>query len=103
MTIPAELWADLQAWHAHHPQATWEELEAAVAHRLAAVHAEALTALVAETALPPERPRCPTCDQSMHASGTRTRQVLTRSGEVAPLTRQYFVCSACGTGLFPPG
>lgn len=46
--------------------------------------------------------RCPHCGGKLKAKGKRTRRVVTETGEVK-VTREYYHCAACGTGLFPPG
>lgn len=45
---------------------------------------------------------CPQCGGKLKAKGKRTRRVVTETGEVS-LTREYYHCAGCGTGLFPPG
>ena len=47
-------------------------------------------------------PACPTCGQEMHYKGMKPNAVESRAG-VLPLTRGYYYCETCRTGLFPPG
>jgi len=46
---------------------------------------------------------CPACRGGLEARGMHERQVVTQGDRVVRLRRQYATCSACGTGLFPPG
>lgn len=102
MALPTELLADLHNWRQHHPHATFGDIEAEVAQRMAQLHAEAVEMLVQVPVATEGPPVCPTCVQPMHASGTRTRQVQTRTGRMVRLSRAYFVCPVCATGIFPP-
>lgn len=45
---------------------------------------------------------CPACGGKLRMKGKRAKQVVTVRGEVV-VERDYYVCSACGTGYFPPG
>jgi len=47
-------------------------------------------------------PNCATCGKHMHPKGMKRRYVRTRSGEVH-LERNYYYCSTCQVGFFPPG
>jgi hypothetical protein len=108
----AEVRARLQQWRRAHPQATFDEIEDAVQQELVQLQAQlvaevirparAATEQVAELA-GAERPVCPGCGGPMQRSGQRTRTVLSRLGQPIPLERAYYVCPACGAGLFPPG
>lgn len=102
MTIPTELLADLTLWRQQHPAATFTEIEAEVARRLAQLHAEAVASVVNTPDETLASPTCPACGQRMQASGTRTRTIQTRTGVTVRLTRAYFVCPVCATGIFPP-
>jgi len=50
-----------------------------------------------------ERPLCPECGERMAPRGTRERQVTVQGDHTVTLERSYWVCPACGAGLFPPG
>jgi hypothetical protein len=102
MALPPDLVTPLRAWQQAHPQATLADIEAEVARLLAQTHAELVQDLLAQRD-PLPSPTCPDCQQPMQASGQRTRHLLVRSGADVTLTRSYYVCPACGTGLFPPG
>jgi ribosomal protein S27AE len=98
----------LREWRQAHPQATFDEIDAAVQRHFAPVQAQ----VVAELSQPPQgegeaqavpTPHCPQCGQPMQAHGARRRRVPTRQGQVITLRRAYDGCPACGAGLFPPG
>jgi len=46
-------------------------------------------------------PQCPTCGREMHCKDQKPNTVESRVG-VLPLTRGYYYCETCRTGLFPP-
>lgn len=45
---------------------------------------------------------CPECGGKLRQKGKRRKQVVTVRGEVV-VERDYYVCSVCGAGYFPPG
>jgi len=45
---------------------------------------------------------CPTCAGKLRYKGKRKRRVVTVRGEIE-VERDYYVCTACGAGYFPPG
>jgi YgiT-type zinc finger domain-containing protein len=45
---------------------------------------------------------CPTCAGKLRHKGKRKRRVVTVRGEIE-VERDYYVCTTCGTGYFPPG
>jgi len=104
-----EIREQLRQWRRDHPQATFDEIDAEVEHQYAMLEAEVVAELSAAGAVgvvatqEPKVVTCPQCQSPMHRRGQRTRQVPTRRGRPAALTRDYYVCPACGTGLFPPG
>lgn len=65
--------------------------------------AHATTAAEWHTAPPDQQPPCPQCHLPLHARGTHRRQLRTHGDQWLTLERSYGVCSACGTGFFPPG
>ena len=99
-TETEEIRQGLREWRRAHPQATWEEIEAEVDRRLRQWHGELMEDLAPQET---EVPKCPSCAQEMNASGTRSRQIQSQRGSLVTLCRTYYVCPACGTGLFPPG
>ena len=98
--------ARLQVWRQAHPQAMFDEIEDAVQQEVVRLHAQLVDEVItAGPARPPseqEGPACPTCAEPMRPCGRRRRVVLSRLGQPVPLERDYFVCPACGAGLFPP-
>ena len=97
-------------WRVQHPTATMREIEVAIDEHLAAVRARMLedaalaSAATDLRALPTDqRPVCPDCGQRLEARGQATRRLTTRHDRRITLSRSRAVCSACGTGLFPPG
>ena len=106
MSAPADplrqVQADLAAWHATHPDATFAELEAAVEDQLARVRAH----LLAERSGPragETAPACRVCGTTM-LPRTRAKRTLTLRGDAAlELERDYLVCPSCEEGFFPPG
>jgi uncharacterized protein with PIN domain len=94
----------LRQWRREHPQATFDEIDAEVSQQYARLHAEVVAELsTTGDAARAVRPMCPDCQQPMHRRGRRCRAVATRRGVEAELVRDYYVCPACGTGVFPPG
>lgn len=104
-----EIITGMRDWRMAHPRATFAEMQAAVDERLDRLRARllqeiALTSQAAEgERAPEERPVCATCGEGMAPRGTRERTVRVQGDQEVTLTRSYFVCPACGRGLFPPG
>ena len=97
-------------WRAAHPQATFATIEAELGTQLARLRARyledlALASRAADVAAQPpgERPPCPTCGQPLQPRGQHSRTLTIRGDQAVQLHRSYATCSACGTGLFPPG
>jgi uncharacterized protein with PIN domain len=83
---------------------TLTEIEEA-ALEVGAVLEAAITAELAgagETRVEPERPHCPRCGNELRHKGYRTKEVITRTGEVK-VKRAYYYCQTCRRGFFPPG
>lgn len=59
-----------------------------------------LQKLAAHMSQPPLQPRCPGCGHAGEHQGERTRQVITRRGEV-PLTEAKYRCPKCRRLFFP--
>ena len=105
----AAIEAGLTAWRRQHPQATLQELEQELDARLAHVRAQWLTDLAQastaadwRTAHSAEHPTCPDCGTPLQSRGLHPRQIKTQGDQTLTLERQYGMCPACGTGLFPP-
>lgn len=117
--LAAEAFLGVKEWRLQHPKATFAEIEAAVDERLSAVRARMLedVALASAAAAVSDsplvaRPACPVCTGRatggsgagrLEARGRHAREVTVTYGRPVTLTREYAVCSVCGTGLFPPG
>lgn len=110
-----EIREQLRQWRRAHPRATFDEIDAEVARQYAALHAEVVAELSGGSAATASEElvgadggasegmvRCAQCQIPMQRRGPRRRRVLTRRGVEAELVRDYYVCPACGAGLFPP-
>jgi YgiT-type zinc finger domain-containing protein len=105
-----EILTGLREWRTAHPTATFAEIQAAVDERVDRLRATllqevALASAAAEGAerTTMERPACAACGERMTPRGTRERTLTVQGDEAVTLSRSYWVCPACGTGLFPPG
>lgn len=101
--------AEVQAWRAAHPKATFREIETAVEARISRLRARLLEDAAQASATrdwteepPAERPACPDCSQPLGARGQATRTLTVPGEQSVRLRRRYGVCPACGAGLFPP-
>ncbi len=108
--LSEEVLTGMQDWRAAHPRATFAEIEAEVESQLGRLRVRlledaALASRAADVAAQPagERPACPSCGQALQPRGQEPRAVTIRGDQAVQLHRSYAVCSACGTGLFPPG
>lgn len=100
----------VKEWRQQHPRATLREIEEAVDERLNAARAHLLEELALTSRAADlqdkqlgERPRCPTCGTVLEPRGKQRRSVQVHGGHTLNLERDYAGCSACQTGLFPPG
>jgi YgiT-type zinc finger domain-containing protein len=108
--LSEEVLSGMEDWRAAHPRATFAEIEAEVEAQLTRLRVRlledaALASRAADLAAEPagDRPPCPACGQALKPRGQQTRTVTVRGDRPVHLRRSYAVCSACGTGLFPPG
>ena len=100
----------LWAWRRAHPRATFDEIDAEVQRQFAGLQAGMVAELSAPAGATPSRGpepeeaayRCPQCQALMQRRGSRRRRVPTRQGAEVELERAYYVCPACGAGVFPP-
>lgn len=108
--LSEEVISGMKEWRLQHPQATLNEIEAAIDERLNRLRKQmvedvALASRAAEWSGGPARevPLCPQCQMPLQARGRRLRQLQTQGGQLVVLQREYGVCPQCGQGLFPPG
>lgn len=99
---------EMRTWQRAHPVATLTEIEEAVEAATAKLQARLITDLaqaMGETVTAAvNQPVCPACGARLHRRGKRVRLVLVaHQPQPLRLEREYFVCSACGAGLSPPG
>jgi hypothetical protein len=97
---------EVAAWRRAHPRATLTEIELAVEAVVSRLQGRLVEDLANGVGAEPavERPTCPDCGQPMRPRGRQKREVLVaRRATPLPLEREYWGCSSCGTGLFPPG
>lgn len=105
--LSEEVLSGMAEWRAHHPRATFQEIEAALDERLDKLRARMLEDAALASAQADWREgaaaRCPECGQALKPVGKHTRRLQTRGRQEVTLTREYGECPACGNGLFPPG
>jgi uncharacterized protein with PIN domain len=93
----------LLTWNEETPQPNLTQIENIVL-KLRQEFSQAMTSTVVQAqanAQPIEIPTCPECGRRLHPKGAKSKRVVTRTGEL-PVTRQYYYCSHCQRGLFPP-
>ena len=109
-SLAAEVFLGMKEWRLQHPKATFAEIERALDVRLSRLRtrllqdvalASAATQVSAATA--ETRPICPGCGGPLAGRGPKTRAVTVTHGQTVTLARDYANCTACGSGLFPPG
>jgi hypothetical protein len=104
MEAAGELWDELNRWYRQHPEATFKEMELQLRVLRRSLMGQALPWVLAQGDLgaSPEAPVCEECGTQMEFKGYAGKEVEGLEGE-GTLRRAYYVCPACGAGLFPPG
>lgn len=96
----------LRAWRREHPNATLYEMERETMRRMAELQARILEELSKDLPSGEENQeqatQCPECGAKMQRRGEAERQLQGVGGQNLHLKREYWVCPACGAGLFPP-
>jgi ribosomal protein S27AE len=105
----AEIVSGMKEWRLAHPRATFAEIEEAVDAKFDAARARLVGELAQASRAADQggqaeadRARCPDCGGRLRPRGRGERAVVVRGGEEVRLRRDYAVCPACGTGVFPP-
>jgi hypothetical protein len=108
--LSGEVILQVKEWRLQHPKATFREIEAAVDQSWARARARllqevALASEAREMSSDPEGggSQCHQCHRLLESRGQRSRELITHYNQIIKLKRNYGVCPACGTGLFPPG
>ena len=105
MLVEAEAVIDeLLNWHESSGAPTLDEIEDVIL-KLRKRLGERLAGTVIgdqEAVRPVPGPACATCGQEMHYKGMKGVTVEGRIG-VTGLSRAYYYCDRCRSGLFPPG
>jgi uncharacterized protein with PIN domain len=83
---------------------TLSEIEQLAVQGGASFREAVLVSLVGESSAVGEADEqvCPICGRSLQNKGKRAKDVVTEAGEVQ-VERDYYYCSHCRRGVFPPG
>jgi hypothetical protein len=105
MSAVEEMYDELQAWRAVHPEASFDEIAAQVTPRRRALIGELLEMLAGQhgNGAVPEGLVCEGCGQAMRYKGEFRREVEHYLEGETELERAYYYCAHCEGGLFPPG
>lgn len=102
-----QVFADVAAWRASHPQATLAEIEQAVDEQIYRLRARMIEQTAqASAAAGSEATQglcCEQCGQPLQARGRAKRGWQTQGGQQVEVERTYVSCPHCGGGFFPPG
>ena len=97
-----EVLEGLREWRRQHPKATLAEIERETMRRVAQLQAQILEELIPAVE-EGEIQRCPECGMKMQKRGQGERQLQGAGGKMVHIRRTFWVCPACGAGIFPPG
>lgn len=100
----AKLFDEYSVWYDTHPGATFDEMDEAAGEE-GRKHLGKLVELTLrrdELGAKAEAPRCEGCGGKMVFKGYPEKEVHGLKADVE-VRRAYYVCPACGVGLFPPG
>ncbi|HVA62424.1 MAG TPA: hypothetical protein VNF74_01770 [Terriglobales bacterium] len=103
--LSADVAKGLRAWRQEHPRATLDEIAESVEGGLGRLRGRFVEDLATEgeTTEAAVWPVCAQCGGKLEHRGKRMREVLIpRQTTPLRLRRTYGVCSACGSGFFPP-
>lgn len=108
--LSLEVVTGMHEWRMAHPQATLNEIEAALDERLGRLRAQMLqeAALASAAREGPgaeggERLCCPACGAAAQPTRQRSaRHLQSAGGQRLTLTRRRWHCPTCGVGFFPP-
>jgi YgiT-type zinc finger domain-containing protein len=98
-----EILSGLHEWRRQHPKATLAEIERETMKRMAALQARLIEELSQELPVDEDEIECPECGHRMYRRGKRERQLQGPGEQTLSLKRTFWVCPACGAGIFPPG
>lgn len=104
LKVAVQMYDELRAWRAKHPQASFDEIAAQVTPRRQELRGQLLAQLACQhgNGVSLDGQRCLQCGQSMVYKGQPSRGVVHLEGETE-LARAYYYCPTCQQGLFPPG
>src|SRR5579883_1500924 len=107
--LSAHILAEMNAWNASHPQATFLHIEEKARELVSQLEAHLIQASALEREAEDwshmqesKRPTCPACHTPLLARGKRVRHVQGPAGRDIELQRTYGTFPQCGTGFFPP-
>lgn len=92
----------LQAWREQNLDASFDEIADQVTPQRRELMGVLLKQLAEKADEHVHAPHCASCGRAMVYKGRPTRGVVHREGE-SGLTRTYYHCPDCESGLFPPG
>jgi len=103
MNRAGELWDELNTWYEQYPEATFKDMELHLRRLRRSLMGQTIPLMVAQGDLgaTPDPPSCEKCSVQMEFKGYLGKNVDGLEGE-GRLPRAYYVCPACGAGLFPP-